>query len=759
MASTLIVVESPAKVNTLKKYLGSGYDVKASVGHIKDLPKSKLGIDVDRDFEPTYIIKADRKKTIAELKKAARSARRILLAPDPDREGEAIAWHVAEEIGGKDKDVYRILFGDLTKKTVMEALKNPLPLDENKYEAQQTRRILDRLVGYQISPVLWEKVRRGLSAGRVQSVAVRIICEREKEIENFVQEEYWSITARLEGPEPPFFEAKLKKVDGKKVPIATEREAEDIIEELKKAVFVVNSVENNEVKRQPSPPFTTSKLQQEAAQRLRFSAKKTMAVAQRLYEGIELGSEGPVGLITYMRTDSVRVADEALNEARSFISERYGKDYLPARARRHKTAKAAQDAHEAIRPSSMRYHPDTVKQYLDRDEYRLYRLIWNRFIASQMTPAVYDRTIVNITAGRYLFSVQGSVMKFPGFTMVYGDSPETESRVGGDDNENNAAKADGNLPLLSTGDTLTVLALDRKQHFTQPPPRFTEASLVRELEESGIGRPSTYAAILSTIQERNYVKLEDRRFRPTELGRVVTDLLVESFPGILDISFTASMEDKLDGIEEGTLKRVDILKDFYRTFSSELEKAKKSMKNMKKEEEATELECERCGSPMVIKWGKNGRFIACSNYPACKNTANIIRDDSGRVDRKESETTDIRCEKCGKNMVVKEGRFGKFLGCSGYPECSYTRPIDTGVKCPRDGCKGFLCERRSRRGRVFFGCSEYPDCTFATWDRPLPESCPQCGSPYLVLKYSKSKGYFKACPDRECGYRLTLEDL
>ncbi|MCK9230214.1 MAG: type I DNA topoisomerase [Syntrophales bacterium] len=747
MPSTLIIVESPTKVKTLKQYLGSGYTIKASVGHIKDLPKSKLGIDIEHDFTPTYTVKAERKKTMAELKQAARSADRVLLAPDPDREGEAIAWHIAEEIKRKDKKIFRVLFGDLTKKTIQAALDNPLPLDENKYEAQQTRRILDRLVGYQISPILWEKVQRGLSAGRVQSVAVRIICEREREILGFTAEEFWTLSAHLEGRFPPAFEAKLLRIDGKKKTVGSEAEAAAIVAELENESFRVESVEKKAIKRQPAPPFTTSKLQQEAAQRFRYSAKRTMALAQKLYEGIELGSQGPVGLITYMRTDSVRVAGEALEEARAHIAGRYGRDYLPARPRVFKTSKTAQDAHEAIRPSSLAYHPEDIKEFLGRDEFRLYQLIWNRFIASQMSPAIYDRTTIDITAGRFLFRAQGAVMTFPGYTTVWSEAtPDKDPAEDGDD-------PDHALPLLTGGDVLKLLKLDPRQNFTQPPPRFTEASLVRELEERGIGRPSTYAAIIGTIQDRNYVTLEKRRFRPTELGMVVTDLLVDNFPGILDISFTASMEDKLDRIEEGSLKRVDTLKEFYDSFKPELEKAKSLMRNLKKEEEPTDIICDKCGSQMVIKWGRNGKFIACSNYPACKNTANIRTDDAGRVERKEPEVTDIICGSCGKNMVVKEGRFGTFLGCSGYPECSTTRPIDTGVACPQGGCSGMLCERRSKRGRVFYGCSAYPACTFAIWNRPVPEACPRCGSPYLVEKYTKASGAFKACPVKECGYK------
>ncbi|MDD5475799.1 MAG: type I DNA topoisomerase [Syntrophales bacterium] len=758
MPSTLIVVESPTKVKTLKKFLGPDYDVRASVGHIKDLPKNKLGIDIENDFNPTYIVKADRKKTMTELKRAAAAADRVFLAPDPDREGEAIAWHIADELKGKDTKIFRVLFGDLTMRTIMAALENPLPLDFNKYEAQQTRRILDRLVGYQISPVLWDKVKRGLSAGRVQSVAVRIICEREKEIQKFIPKEYWNITAQLEGSSPPAFESKLLKIDGKKKTIGSEQEATDILASLEKESFLLQKVEKKEMKRQPPPPFTTSKLQQEAAQRFRFSAKRTMALAQRLYEGMELGAEGPVGLITYMRTDSVRVADEAIEDVRSHIAERYGTEFLPPKARSFKTSKKVQDAHEAIRPASLVHHPEDIQPFLGKDEFRLYQLIWNRFIASQMTPAAYDRTTFDIVAGRFLLRSQGSVMVFPGFTVAYSDKMTETANSGSNSNTGEEEDFSHKLPLLAEGDPLKLLKLEPSQSFTQPPPRFTEASLVRELEELGIGRPSTYAAILGTIQDRDYVSLEERRFRPTELGMMVTDLLVDSFPAVLDISFTADLEDKLDRIEEGSMNRLDTLKGFYASFQSELEQAKSFMRNIKTEAEPTELTCDKCGNPMVIKWGRNGKFIACSNYPECKNTANISTDETGRVDRKEPEVTDTRCDRCGKNMIVKRGKFGVFLGCSGYPECSSTRPVDTGVHCPQEGCDGMLCERRSRRGRLFYGCSAYPACTFASWNRPLPEPCPLCGSPWLVEKFSKGDGAVKACPRKECGYKATKEN-
>jgi len=753
MPRSLIIVESPTKVKTIQKYLGPEFEVKASVGHIKDLPKKTLGIDIDNNFEPIYEVISEKKKVISELKKAAKKADTILLAPDPDREGEAIAWHVAGEIDG-EKKIYRVLFNDLTKKTVIAAIHNPLELNVNKYEAQQARRILDRLVGYQISPILWKKVRRGLSAGRVQSVAVRIICDREAEIRAFVSEEYWNITALLEGKTPPPFEARLTKIGAKKPDLTNESQARDILEELKGAPFTARKVEKKETKRSPAPPFTTSKLQQEASRRLRFPAKKTMSVAQRLYEGISLGEEGPVGLITYMRTDSVRIAAEALEEARAYIGEVYGKEFLPSKARVFKSSKSSQDAHEAIRPTATAYAPHTIKPYLKSDEFRLYQLIWNRFIASQMNPALFDQTTIDIQAGRCLFRAQGSVMKFPGFTAVYTETTDKEDN--GDDPA--AGPETSRLPEVSEGDELTLLSLEPQQSFTQPPPRFSEATLVKELEEKGIGRPSTYAAIISTIQNRNYVKLEGGRFHPTELGAVVNELLVENFPNIMNVKFTASMEDHLDMIEEGKLTRHKTLEDFYTPFRSELERAVEEMRNIKREETPTDLVCDRCGSPMVIKWGKNGKFLACSNYPECKNTGNIAQDENGAISKAQAQSTDITCDACGRKMVIKEGRFGRFLGCSGYPECRHTKPLDIGVPCPREDCGGNLCEKRSKRGKVFYGCSNYPDCTYALWDRPIPQSCPLCGHPFLVEKQSRGRGTVRACPAKGCGYKESGEE-
>ena len=747
--NALIVVESPAKVRTIGKYLGKEYEVRASVGHVKDLPKNKLGIDPENGFEPTYVVMDAKKKVIADLKKAASRAQQILLAPDPDREGEAIAWHIAEEIG-KNKTVSRVLFNDLTRETILEALKHPRDLDFNRYEAQQTRRILDRLVGYQISPLLWDKVKRGLSAGRVQSVAVRIICDREAEIRKFVPDEYWNITALLEGDTPPAFEAKLFKIDGKKAKVGNESDATKILSSLREAPFTVSSVVQKEVKRQPPAPFTTSKLQQESSRWLHFSAKKTMMNAQKLYEGIEIGAEGSVGLITYMRTDSVRVAAEALKEAREFIHARYDAGYLPAKPRVFKVSGGAQDAHEAIRPTSVNRLPEQIKKYLTPDQFRLYQLIWNRFLASQMSPALLDQTTVDITAANCLFRAQGSFMKFPGFTTLYTEGKEENG------DENGFGKL---LPSVRDGEVLKLISLKPEQKFTLPPPRFSEASLVRELEENGIGRPSTYATIISTIQEREYVRLEKGKFFPTDLGILVTDLLVKNFPRILDVAFTASMESDLDRIEEGKIKRLDTLNNFYRPFTEELKKAKATMRNVKREEIPTDLVCEKCGKPMAIKWGKNGRFLACTNYPACKNTMNFERGENGEIRPEEKQTTDIPCPLCGKPMSLRKGRYGQFLGCTGYPECKHTINVGRdGEPVPGTdvgtGDGGAVCEKCGKpmtvkKGRygTFLGCSGYPECNHIvripkgggkeTTSAPAELTdilCEKCGKPMAVKR-------------------------
>ena len=743
---SLVIVESPAKAKTIAKYLGKTYTVKASVGHIMDLPKSKLGVDIEKDFEPKYIVIKGKAPVVKELKSAAKKADRILIATDPDREGEAIAAHVAEVISGsiKHEEVYRVLFNEITKKAILQAIENPGKVDVNKVDAQQARRILDRLVGYQISPILWKKVRRGLSAGRVQSVALRIICEREDEIKAFIPEEFWSLTALLEGKTPPQFEAKLIKKDEDKLKVKNNDEVQKILADLQGKPYSVTKVDKKERRRNPVPPFTTSKLQQEGGRKLGFTARRTMGVAQGLYEGIDIGKEGTVGLITYMRTDSTRVGKEAQDEAREFIGTKYGKDYLPEKPPVYASAKSAQEAHEAVRPTSVLRDPEAMKQYLETDQYKLYKLIWNRFVASQMNPAIIDQTSVDIMSGEYTFRATGSIVKFPGFMAVYMEEKAEDAVV--DDDAGEAV-----LPMLTEGDALTLIKLDPKQHFTQPPPRFSEALLVKTLEEKGIGRPSTYAAIISTIQDRDYVTKVENKFRPAELGVLVNNLLVSHFPVILDVAFTAKMEEELDKIEEGQMPWVTVVKDFYKPFSESLEKAQAEMKDFKAEQTPTDINCEKCGKPMIIKWGRNGQFLACSGYPDCKSTRPFVRTENGGVEAAAEETTDEVCPKCGSPMTIKRGRFGKFLACSKYPDCKYTQGMSTGVLCPEDG--GKLVERRSRFGKAFYSCANYPDCKFAIWNKPLPRPCPLCGAPFLVEKYSKKTGLSIACMKKECEYK------
>jgi len=749
MKKGLVIVESPTKVRTIKRYLGRDYDVMASVGHVKDLPRKRLGVDKEKDFSPEYEIIRGKGKIIKQLRSAASKVEDIYLAPDPDREGEAIAWHIAEELkkGRKNgRRFHRVLFHELTKRAIMEALKAPTELNQNRFESQQARRILDRLVGYELSPLLWEKVRQGLSAGRVQSVAVRLICDREREIQNFVPEEYWDITARLEGPLPPAFEAKVMKESGKKLEIKDESRAKEITGILEKAEFRVTGVKKVERKKNPPPPFITSTLQQAAARQLGFSAKKTMMLAQRLYEGIDLGKEGPVGLITYMRTDSVRLSSDAIKEARAVIRTTFGPDFVPARGRQFKKGKLTQDAHEAIRPTSAMRSPKDLSGFLERDLLRLYDLIWRRFLASQMSPALYDQTTIDVQADRFTLRAVGSILKFEGFLKLYGKAGSEKDQA-------------AELPLLEKGQVLKLLGLEPKQHFTQPPPRFSEASLIKTLEQKGIGRPSTYAAILSTIQDKEYVKLEQKRFYPTELGFLVTDLLTAHFPEILDTDFTAEMEKGLDQVEEGAVSWVDLLRRFYSTFSSRLETARHNMESVKANGVATDIKCEKCGSPMVIRYGRTGEFLACSGYPECRHTSNFRRKDDGSIEivREEARETGHVCGKCGKPMVRKKGRYGEFLACSGYPECKNAMPIPTGVKCPREECKGELVQKASRRGKVFYGCNAYPACDFAIWDRPVPKECPDCGSSYLVEKRSRGGEVTLACPQKGCSFRKALK--
>ncbi len=764
----LLVVESPAKAKTLKKYLGSKFSVQASVGHVKDLPKSKIGVDLDHNFTPQYEIIRGKTKIIADLRKAAKQSDIVYLAPDPDREGEAIAWHIAEELKGTNPNIKRVMFHEITQRGVRDAMAHPTELDPKVYDAQQTRRIMDRLVGYQISPLLWNKVKPGLSAGRVQSVAVRIIVEREQEIGAFHPQEYWSIEVTLQGKNPPPFLARLVKIDEKKLPTLLGNDAHSIAEDLRKLPFSVLHVEHRERRRYPFPPFTTSKLQQEAAHKLRFSAKRTMSLAQRLYEGVELGKEGSVGLITYMRTDSVRLSLDSVQEIRNFISNRYGAALLPKDAIAYKNkGGAAQDAHEAIRPTSIQYDPDTVRRLLSaksvgsedqkrelEDLIRLYQLIWNRFVACQMKPAVYDQTLVDIKAGRYELRASGQVLVEPGFTLVYEETLEQKTKTTADPDE---VDEQASLPSLTEGESLTALQVDPNQHFTQPPPRFSEATLVKELEENGIGRPSTYANILSTIQERGYVEKKEGRFVPTLLGQKVNSLLVQSFPDILDVEFTAQMENNLDKIEEGEQEMKGLLTEFYKPFKKELDQALVEMKDLRHEEIPTSLLCEKCGKPMVIKWGRNGEFLACTGYPECKNTKEFTRTETGEILQKEETKTEEVCPTCGANMVVKRGRFGEFLACSRYPECKTTKPITLGIPCPKPGCDGTITEKRSKRGTVFYGCTNYSKtkCDFVSWDRPVKETCPQCGAKYLFCKETR-EGRKLRCAT--CNYRNTPDE-
>ncbi len=753
MIKPLVIVESPTKVRTIRNYLGKDYNVAATIGHIKDLPPKEMGIDLENGFKPKYRTIPGKTKVIAALKKAAGSTLDIYLAPDPDREGEAIAWHTADVLAKKGRRFHRVLFHELTRKAILDAIARPEALQRSKYEAQQARRILDRLVGYHISPLLWRKVKSGLSAGRVQSVAVKIICDRERAIQVFESQEYWSITAHLEGALPPPFTAKLTRKGKDKIDIPSQETADDLVRELSAADWIVEKVRKKTVKRNPQPPFITSKLQQEAIRRLRFSAKKTMMIAQQLYEGIELGGGEPVGLITYMRTDSTRISQEAAHEALILIKDRFGEPYALAKPRFFKNRKKVQDAHEAIRPASVNLTPEHLSPYLSKDQFALYNMIWQRFVASQMQPAQIDQKSVAIKAGVYTFTASGSTVRFPGFMALYQSA----------DDEVDSVQAKTILPDLKEKTSLTLTKLEPKQHFTQPPPRFSEASLVKELEENGIGRPSTYAAILSTIREKGYVELIKGYFRPSELGFIVTDLLVANFPDILDVDFTAKMEENLDRIETAEIEAIEILKSFYDPFSQAIDVAAEKMLSVKGVGLPTPLSCPQCRKPLNIKVGRNGHFLACSGYPQCDYSRDYQRDERGNivpVEISTDEVSDKICPKCGRPMIVKQGKFGKFLACGGYPDCTHTQSLnagangrDTGVKCPREGCEGSLVERTSKRGKIFFGCSRYPQCNYAIWDKPVVAPCPQCGSPFMVEKSTKKRGTYYACLSDGCGYQ------
>ena len=812
MAKSLVIVESPAKAKTIGKYLGKQFVVKASLGHVKDLPKKDLAVDVAKGFEPRYEVIEGKKKLIAELKQAAKGVDSVYLAADPDREGEAICFHLQEELDGhpggeapskrskKAADgpkIYRVMFNEITAGAIRKAFEKPLSVNLNLVDAQQARRILDRLVGYKISPLLWDKVRRGLSAGRVQTVALRLIVEREREIRAFQKREYWTIDVQLNAKKPPVLTARFTKKDDQAIDVGDENVAKSIVDQLDAAKYIVHSVATREKKRNPVPPFITSTLQQEAARKLRFSVKRTMMIAQRLYEGIELGSEGSVGLITYMRTDSTRVSNEALDEVRGLIRDRFGAPFCPESPNVYKSKKEAQDAHEAVRPSSPRRTPEEVAPFLQEDELKLYRLIWMRFVASQMMPAVFDQTTIDVAAkgkdgSTYMFRATGSVPKFKGFLEVYEEGKDQKDE---DDEE-----LKHRLPLVEQGEELKFKSMLPEQHFTEPPPRYNEATLVKELEADGVGRPSTYASILSTIQEREYVKKDGGKFVPTELGMVVTDLLLESFQDLFDVKYTARMEEELDDIEEGKLDWRAAMSDFYGRFEKDLEHAERHMTDIKRMEEPTGENCEKCGKPMVIKWGRFGKFIACSGYPECSNTRELPPE-PGSVEGLTEQDAEEYCENCGRPMVLKKGRFGQFYACSGYPDCKTTKQIggqqkksDVPLeeKCPQCGnnlvlkqgrfgeftacsnyptCKfvkqktigvpcpncsqGEVVERRSKRGKTFYGCSRYPDCDFVAWGKPLQEKCPECGSSYLIEKWLKA-GPVAQCPNGECKYKKPL---
>jgi len=814
VAKNLVIVESPAKAKTINKYLGQDFQVKASMGHVRDLPKKSLGVDVEQGFRAEYEVLPTRRKILEELKSAAKDASLVYLAADPDREGEAICWHLAEELGGRNrKKVRRVVFNEITKRAVEEAFRSPSDLDEKKVDAQQARRILDRLVGYKVSPLLWDKVRRGLSAGRVQSVALKLICDREREIRAFVTEEYWTVTAHLKAQAPPVFAANLVKKDGRNVEIGNAEQAAAVRADLEKADYRVEKVQAKERRRHPVPPFITSKLQQEAFKKLRFSVKKTMQVAQRLYEGVELGEEGSLGLITYMRTDSTRVSNEALAAARERIAGSYGPEYLPDKPIFYKSRKDAQDAHEAIRPTYLDRDPELIKRYLSKDEYALYKLVWNRFLASQMKPAVYDETVVDIGAGPYLLRAKGSALKFKGFLAVYEETPDEKrltkalAEPGAQADDTAPEDAPNLLPPLAEGDPLALQKLDTDQHFTQPPPRYSEASLVKELEENGIGRPSTYASIIATIEAREYMEKREGKLHPTELGFLVTDLLVEHFQDIMNVEYTAAMEEELDQIEEGTDNLLNTLNQFWRKFEKDLKKAAKNMPNIKVLEEETEEVCDKCGRGMVIKWGRYGRFLACSgypeckntrqlaggegegapelhedvtrevcpndaqplvlkkgrygpflactNYPACKVTKRLVRGEGGKLQVERLAPLDEKCPQCGQDLTWRRGRYGPFIACSNYPQCKYIKKKEAreiGLLCPECG-QGQVVERKGRWGRFFYGCRRYPECRFTAQHRPVGEPCPDCGRAFLLEKETKKEGKVIFCGNEACHYK------
>ncbi len=744
---SLIIVESPSKAKTINKYLGSDYVVEASVGHIKNLPKSRIGIDVEGGFIPEYETIKGKDEVVARLRSHAAHASVVYLATDPDREGEAIAWHIAKEIEDGNPKIFRVMFHEITERGIAEAMQHPLKIDQNLVDSQQARRVMDRLVGYKISPFVWKTVFYGLSAGRVQSVAVRLICEREEAINSFIPQEYWSIIGefRSNGSEP--FLAKLFKVTGEDPRINDATTAEGYVRNIREQSYSIADIQKKPVRRNPPPPFITSTLQQESARRLRFQAKRTMMLAQKLYEGVELGDEGRVGLITYMRTDSTRLSDDAVKDVREYIYANYGKEYVPHEPRLFKKGKSSQDAHEAIRPTSMKHSPKAVRKYLEKEMYELYELIWNRFLACQMSAAIFEQVTVDIMGGDYLFRATDSIQQFRGFLQIYDDLVDEAEKQNGLD-EDPVSK----LPTgLKAGERAELTNVFPNQHFTKPPPRYTESSLVKELEALGIGRPSTYALIVDTIQARKYVEQRERKLYPTSLGIAVNRILVEHFPHLFNVQFTARMEEELDTIASGKSTYRRVMDDFYHPFIRDLEGVDKKSAAIKKSlQEPTNEVCEICGKSMIIKWGRNGRFMACSGYPACKNTKPLPEEQE-----QTKHVIGMKCELCGGNMVVKGGKFGAFLGCSNYPTCKNTKPISIGMKCPK--CKdGDVIERKTKRKRIFYGCSRYPDCDFASWEKPVARACDTCGNPYLVQKYTQSRGEYLVCPS--CKAEIAKEE-
>lgn len=743
MPKSLIIVESPSKAKTINKYLGRSYVVEATVGHIKNLPSNDLGVDIDGGFVPRYVNIRGKASVIKQLRDSAAKAEAVYIATDPDREGEAIAAHIAGEIAKqvKNKNVYRVLFNEITKTGIQQAMEHPRHIDDKMVDAQQARRVLDRLVGYQVSPFLWKAIYRGLSAGRVQSVALRFICERELEIQAFVVQEYWSITAEFQKPGDGSFHAKLFKVNDGDPVIGTESEAQGLLARMREHSYAIEDVTQKEVNRTPPPPFITSTLQQEASNRLRFGAKRTMALAQQLYEGVDMGAEGAVGLITYMRTDSTRISAEALEAVRSHIGETYGNSFLPNSPRVYKVKSSAQDAHEAIRPTSLEWTPQRVRPFLTNEQYALYELIWKRFVASQMANAVLQQTTILVRGGEFLLKGVGSVYSFRGFLQVYDDFV-TEGN--GDAEEEATLIPEG----LTAGDTVTAQSIDPHQHFTKPPPRFTESSLVKELEAKGIGRPSTYASIVSTILERGYVEQKDRKLQATPLGMDVYKILMEHFESLFNVSFTAKMEEDLDTIASGEASYLAVMDQFYRPFRAHLDSIDP---NGVRPKEYSDDVCDKCGRPMIVRWGRNGRFLACDGYPECRNAKPLPED----VEKMKVQDP---CPDCGRPLMLKQSRYGKFIGCSGYPDCSYTRPITLGIRCPKCGT-GEVVERMSKSKRTFYGCTAYPSCDFVSWERPVADACPSCKNHYLLHKYSQKKGEYLKCPQCKEEFGLDLSPL